>query len=106
MKDLISADGSNGKVCVCSVQDLRTPIVNLFVTYTQESDVALPDIKISLVLFASNTYFVIVVSFSNYSNRMFPRALDRSYLSSWKETEGNVSKWTNLQSEKLCLLAL
>lgn len=66
--------------------------MNLFVTYTQETDVPLPDIKISLVPFASNTYFVIVVSFSDYSNRMFPWALDSSYLSSWKETEGNVSK--------------
>lgn len=66
--------------------------MNLFVTYTQELDVPLPDIKISLVPFASNIYFVIVVSFSNYSNWMFPRALDSSCLSSWKETEGNVSK--------------
>lgn len=66
----------------------------------QELDVPLPGIKISLVPFASNTHFVIVVPFSNYSNWMFPQALDSSYLSIWKETEGNVSKGISLQSEE------
>lgn len=83
-------------LCVRSTDSHSEPIG----TYMQESDVPLPDIKISLVPFASSSRFVIVVSFSDYSSWTFPWALDSSYLSIWKETEGNVSKGTNLQSEK------
>ena len=83
-------------LCVRSMDSHSEPIC----TYTQELDIPLPHIKISLFPFASNSHFVIVVSFSNYCNWMFPRALDSSCLSIWKETEGNVSKGTNLQSEK------
>lgn len=66
----------------------------------QELDALLPNIEINLVPFALTTHFVIVVSFSKYSSWMFPQALDSSYLSICKETESNVSKGTNLQSEK------
>lgn len=48
-------------LCVKST-DSRSELI---CTYTQELDVLSPDRKISLLLLASNTPFVIVVSFSN-----------------------------------------
>lgn len=60
----------------------------------------LPDIKISLVPSASNTHFVVVVFFPNHSSLMFLWTPDCSYLSRWQETEGDLSKGTDLQPEK------